>query len=313
MRLFALLSGALLLLASSASAHVFDPAGSFIYLQLGGLPGNSVGGDPVAAGHGTLTGGVGAEKIVMKAKGMGLGNLFQAVGVTRGTKFFTGTPTVENLFFTVQNTAGTFERQAAGFGSFQGGDLCAGACFGGSSGILGQVLVTVTGGVNIPVEISWIGAGDKGTVALGPAAFKNEGAQWATAAVSITNIATNIHTITNNGTVKGGINARQNATGVGFSLQVTVNENTDLQLENGVVAVQVAGSTAFASASATDGVNQVTLVSPVHSDASTVTTNPPIPGVAMMVFRYVPEPGTLVLLGSAVAGLLVVGRKRMKR
>lgn len=313
MRLFALVSSALLLLASSATAHVFDPQASFLYLQLGGLQGNSVGGQANANANGTLTGGVGGETIVMKGKGMGLPNLFQAVGITRGTKFFTGTPTVENLFFTVQNTNGTFAHQAAGFGSFQGGSLCAAPCFGGSSGILGQVLVTVTGGVNIPVDISWIGAGEKGTVGLGPAAFKNEGAQWATASIAISNIATNIHTITNNGTVKGGKNARAGATGVGFSLQLTVNENADLQAENGVTQVTVAGSAAFQTVAATNGVNQVTMVSPVHSDSSTVTTTPAIPGVAMLVLRYVPEPGTLVLLGSAVAGLLVVGRKRMKR
>jgi hypothetical protein len=75
-----------------------------------------------------------------------------------------------------------------------------------------------------------------------------------------------------------------------------------------VTVVTVAGTTSFAGVSP-----KVTLVSPVHINASTVTGNPPLPGAGLMVLRYVPEPGTMLLLGSAVAGLLVVGRKRMKR
>jgi hypothetical protein len=297
-----------MLLASSASAHVFDPQASFLYLQLGGLTGSNVRGQATATANGTLTGGVGSEQIVTKGKGMGLPNLFQAVGVTNGPEFFTGTPNIDNLFFTVQNTSGTFSH-GSNFGTFQSNALCATGCFGGEAGILGQVLVRIAGPVDVPVPVPFIGAGGKASVG----GFKNEGAQWVTAAVPITGIATNVVRITNNGTVKGGVNARSGVTGIGFTLQLTVNENSDLLQENGVTAVSVRGSTAFQTANATSGVNQVSLVSPVHSDASAVTGNPAIPGVAIMVLRYVPEPGTLVLLGSAVAGLLVVGRKRMKR
>jgi len=310
MRLFALATSALLLLASSASAHVFDPQGSFLYLQLGGLIGNSVGGQAKAAGNGTLTGGVGSEIIVTKGKGMGLPNLFQAAGITNGPEFFTGTPGVENLFFTIQNTSGTFVN-SAGKGSFQGSVICASSCFGGTAPLVGNVIVRVTGPVDAPVDISFIGGpGSKQTTGAGN--FINEGGPWVTAAVPITGIATNVILITNNGTGKGGVNARAGVTGIGFTLQLTVNENSDLVAENGVTAVSVQGSKSFQTAG-NPGVNQVTLVSPVHSDASAVTGNPPIPGVGLMVLRYVPEPGALVLLGSAVAGLLVVGRKRMKR
>ena len=305
MRLFALVASAALLLSSSASAHVFDPQASFIYLQLGGLQGNSVGGQANAPGNATLTGGVGAETITMIAKGMGFPNLFQAVGVTNGTEFFTGTPTVDNLFFTVQNSAGTFAN-GVGKGTFQGNALCTTSCFGGNVPIVGQVLIQIGAG-QLPVDMGIVGGGGKSTVALGPAAFVQEGAQWVTEAVQITNIASNIVTVTN------AANGRAGATGIGFTLRLTVNENVDLQLENGVTVVTVAGTTEFQTAAATSGVNQVTMVSPVHSDSGSATGNPPIPGVGIMVLRYVPEPASLLLLGTAVGGLLVFGRKRMKR
>ena len=67
-------------------------------------------------------------------------------------------------------------------------------------------------------------------------------------------------------------------TGIGFTLQVTVNENTDLQAENGVT---VAGSTAFETTNAVSGINQVTLVVPMHIDARDVIGNPPIPGIGL--------------------------------
>ena len=306
MRLFALVASAAMLLASSASAHVFDPQASFMYLQLGALQGNSVAGQANATGNATLTGGVGAEVITLLQKGMGKPNLFQAVGVTNGTEFFTGTPTVDNLFFTVQNSSGTFAN-GVGKGSFQGNALCDPTpCFGGSSPFRGQVLIQI-GAAQLPVDLSIVGGGGKSTLALGPAAFIQEGAQWVTAAVQITNIASNIVTVTN------AANGRAGATGIGFTLRLTTNENTDLQLENGVTAVTVQGATNFQTAAATSGVNQVTLVSPVHSDSGSATGNPPIPGVGIMVLRYVPEPASLLLLGTAVGGLLVLGRKRMKR
>ena len=165
----------------------------------------------------------------------------------------------------------------------------------------------VTGNVTVPVPVGVIGAGGKNTVALGAASIAIEGAQWVTGDVPITNIATNVFQITNG--------ARVGVSGVGFTLQGTVNENSDLVEENGVTQVSVHGTTSFETDANTvnPGVNQVTLVSPVHINAGTVTGNPPLPGMAMESMRYVPEPGTLLLLGSAVAGLLVVGRKRMKR
>jgi hypothetical protein len=96
------------MVASSASAHVFDPAGSFLHIRIGALSGAEIHGTATANGNAILTGGTGAEKIVEIAKGMGKPNIWQVEGRDSGTEFFTGTPTIINLFFTIQHSGATF-------------------------------------------------------------------------------------------------------------------------------------------------------------------------------------------------------------
>jgi hypothetical protein len=308
MRLVALLASAILLIASSASATIFDPHASFIELRLAGLGGDpaAINGNVGTEGLVSLTGTPGAEVLNL---GGSFGDVWDTDNREVGTQFLTGTPTIENLFFTIQNGTGTFTWGTAG--SFQGKPLCATPCFQGNDGDIGlhgQVLVEVAGPIfaGIPVEAIGAGAGT-GMGGVGAVTIKIETGRWLTGTASITNIATNIITITNT------INGRAGVTGIGFTLLATVNENSDLQAENGVTVVTVAGTTSFETLNGTSGVNQVTLVTPVHIDAGMVTGEPAQPGMALKVFRFVPEPGTMLLLGSAVAGLLVVGRKRMKR
>ncbi len=43
------------------------------------------------------------------------------------------------------------------------------------------------------------------------------------------------------------------------------------------------------------------------------TLGGPFPLFVSMTLNFVPEPGTLLLLGSGIAGLAIVGRKRMSR
>jgi len=307
MRFVPLVASAIFLISSGASAHVFDPTASFLNIRIGGLDAARAVGQGGAQGNAVLSGGAGAEQVVELAQRMGKPSLWRIEARDAGTQFFTGTPFINNLFFTVQNQAATYTH-GTDRGTFQGKTVCASPnpCFGstGPRGLLGQLLVDV--GFGVPLDLGIVGAGGKFTIPVGIASFALEGAEWLTGTVTITNIATNLVQITNN--ALGPHGGRAGVTGVGFTLAPTVNENTLILSPFGIVAVSMAGSTSFGT-----NPQQVTLVSPIHFNASTVTGTSPLPGVAVKVLRYVPEPGTSLLLGSAVAGLLVVGRRRVMR
>ena len=99
MRLVALVASAIVMIATSASAHVFDPQDSFLHIRIGALEGSAINGFGVALGDGTLTGAAGSEVIVQLGMGMGNPNLWETEGLNVGPEFFTGTPTIVDLFF----------------------------------------------------------------------------------------------------------------------------------------------------------------------------------------------------------------------
>ena len=128
-----------------------------------------------------------------------------------------------------------------------------------------------------------------------------DGAPWVTSKVFITGILTNVIAITNG--------TRMGQTGAPFTLSATINESTAVMTENGIATVCIEGTKTISGTAP----GMVTLVTPIYVDASDATQRAPIPAAGFMKLTYVPEPGTMLLLGSAVAGLLVVGRKRMQR
>ena len=56
----------------------------------------------------------------------------------------------------------------------------------------------------------------------------------------------------------------------------------------------------------------VTLVSPVFVSTSLIGAFPVVPTVAFLTLHFVPEPGTMLLLGSGIAGLAVLGYSRTR-
>ena len=54
----------------------------------------------------------------------------------------------------------------------------------------------------------------------------------------------------------------------------------------------------------------VTLVSPLFVSTSLATSFPVVPAFAFFQLHFVPEPGTMLLLGSGIAGLVLIGRSR---
>ena len=122
--------------AGSSQAGTFDPEISTAQISLAGLPVLTVLGE---VGTGATLSATGATLNTLNNDA----SIWVTTNYNAGTSVYTGTPTIDNLFFTFQNLAGAYapgfvRPNAIGPGVISG--------FGGASGSNGVSVIAITGG-----------------------------------------------------------------------------------------------------------------------------------------------------------------------
>jgi hypothetical protein len=263
------------LLAGLALTLVASQSGAAILGLVGGLSISVAGLNPI-----TFYGGGGA--LVNGSGGGGhLDSLSLAGGTFAGTAFLAVTDPAASPISALQ-ASGT-----NGSGAFFGPPGSTSGVFGGIMPVQGQAIVCLytplCNFVNLVVPFTQTGQGIGvgGTVyAPGVIGFTVVGAPWTintAAAVSgpITTTASNPDVV---GTVMG--------------------------FAHGPL------SGGLSSAAANSGVVQLVTPAQVFTN---IGPSGKLPVFGILTLHFVPEPGTLLLLGSGVAGLALIGRKRMSR
>jgi len=257
-------------------------------LVLGGFLAVGVGGTASAATldfTGTLSFGLGslpaliipgngAATVNGSAGGLHVNSLVLAGGTfgpASASLPLTASATVQSVRFTgLSNQGGTFTGMSGGGSG------------GGQMGLSGVAKICVTldltcAVVKVPIPITGIGIGGTQVIS-GAVSFTLQNNPW---------VATGLQMLTIH---QGG---------------TTVSNATPHGLPGGF---QHGPASATSTAAQPSGVLQLVTVSRVYT--SLTTSFPELPVLAVLNLHFVPEPGTLLLLGSGVAGLVLLGQRR---
>jgi hypothetical protein len=329
--ILAVVAGILCLSAGSTWAAAFIPGGSTLSNNLGSLPQIVVTGDPTALTSVRLTG---SGDIEVDA------GLFSTAGLSVGTSLLTGVALINNLTLTAQQGAGTFTPNfsttqsgiggggADGtFGNPWGGNLSGsaaaagsaslcpspGACLGGYTvGLSGQIIIDIgLGALNPAFPLDDVGEGGQGSVSLGGIVIAAQGGPWITGKARVTNANTNVIVLPGRGFASG-VAATLNPTTGETAVNVTVGGLLTTN-PSAVGSLLTENTLTFSGTNnlTSGGAGTVTFISPTLVNTGGLGLGN-VPGVWRLQFKFVPEPGTVLLLVSGAAGLAFIGRRRMK-
>jgi hypothetical protein len=318
-------AGFVLSAAGAASAGVFLPRSSEIVYKLGGLPSITVTGTYGGGGWASVSNN-GSVHDLSDTTG-----IWNTAANSPGTSLFTGVALITDLLITLENNSGSF---AAGFSaansvagnltnsrqSVYSGTVCPDGCLGGTETISGQNIIIILGNPLI-FQNDILGIGGTGTVMVGQAVIAATGGPFVTGKVKITNITSNVVQLPGRQGPPSSTPAVR-FTGLAFTLDPTSMEEikTFTTLEGFVTShpagilktnasVTLKGTNTLGSASAGGA---VTLVTPLRIDTGPLAVGN-IPGKMTKTFVFVPEPGTMLLLASGAAGLVILGRRRSRK
>jgi hypothetical protein len=296
-------ASAVVLCAGTAMAGVFDPANSILSVQIGSIPSVGVAASSSPSALTLASDGQGGHII------QDLSGVWQTTDFGAGTAFYTGIPLISNVKITVVNKSGDMRD---GWGSvvnpIGGGSTCDpndinATCLGGYEPLVGQAVIHALG-LKIPIDLGPVGwvPGGTATAKVLNNNLTLTAMSFVTGTVQITGISTNLVTI--NGTQSGAI----------FTLNPTPDQHgqaVNVTMAGVIVelnTVTVNGTNNLSSAS---NPGQLTLISPIRVNTGGLVGR--IPSMAKKTIKFVPEPGTMLLLVSGAVGLAVVGRKRMRK
>lgn len=309
-------AGMLCMTASSATAGFLTPLDSELKVNLGALPPIAISGSYQYGGWATLSNNGTAHDLTDTP------SIWNDANVAVGTSLLTGVALISKLTLTAANGSGSFTASYSAPNPWggnltptpatpQSGTLCPTGCLGGTESMSGQFVLSILGSA-LPFPLSVVGVGGTASLPVGQNAIIATGGPFITGKAIITNITTNVISLPDRpGTVTGvGVTLEPNGTELvrtfttGGNFVTSFPNNPLLKVKT----VTLGGNNALASAS--NG-GSVTLISPLRIQTGPLGVGN-IPGKFSKKFTFVPEPGTVLLLVSGAAGLVFIGRKRMK-
>ena len=252
--------------------------------------------------------------------------IFQTSGLGAGTSLFTGVALLTDLIVTVSNGSANFTGSFDQTNPLAGaaiisptpysGDLCPGGCLGGTQVIDGQTIVGIGAppGFNPVIPFDVVGVGGVQIAEISPNLdFVITGAPFVTGKIRITGITSNVVQLpgrpvgeqTGPAIILGATSMEQ--------VRTFTTQGGFLTSATGTPMLEVVNTVTLSGANSLTGggEGQVTLITPLRVNTGVVAGT--IPGYIAETFVFVPEPGTLLLLASGAAGLVMIGRRRSRK